>query len=158
MLEMIGARSMKQYLSDFWAITRLYDKHTFLCNVINMAPEGSIWTIQGIDDYSIIADLSSCKVNPGENNSTQSVEFKGIRKYLLTNENKQHIIKAIANWNLDENLYSQHIFYNKEKLFISYHCMQEHYTWVSHQLDQSIMDEMQQHFIMRYDKPSQTAF
>ena len=155
---MIGTRSMKQYLSDFWAITRLYDKHTFLSNIINMAPEGSIWTVQGVEDFGIISGLDSCKVADGGQPGIPDLHFKGVRRYLLNKENKKKIISQIPNWNLDENLYSQHIFVNKDKIFISYHCMQEHYTWVSHQMDLSIMEEMQQHFIMRFDKPGNSAY
>lgn len=149
---------MKQYLSDFWAVTRLYDKHTFLCNIINMAPEGSIWTIQGVEDFGIISGLDQCKASATEESAESDAQFKGVRKYLLNQQNKKHIISLISDWNLDENLYSQHIFHNRDKLFIAYHCMEENYTWVSHQLNQDIMSEMQQHFVIRYDKPSRTAF
>lgn len=122
-----------------------------------MVPTGSIWTIEGIEDYSIIKQLESCKVSEDTLNKQDDRNFKGIRKYLLNQETKKTIIQSIPDWNLDENLYSQHIFWEKQKQFISYHCMQEHYTWVSRQLDESILEQMQKHFVIKYDKPGRTS-
>ena len=148
---------MKQYLSDFWSVVRIYDKQTFLSNMINLAPEGSIWTIEGIEDYTIVKQLELYKVPEDELRQQEDRNFKGIRKYLLSKEAKKAVIKLIPDWNLDENLYSQHILWERQKYFIAYHCMQEHFTWVSRKVDESVLDQMQQHFVIRYSAPGRSA-
>ena len=137
---MFGIRSeIKGNQIDFktcWTVNKIYDRNRFLARLIELVPDNSIWTIEGLSDkdiYNLIAKhivIDDTKIWRG------SIWPKhDLYKIKLSEKAKKDLLKGLSKWDLVRNIEHQHIYKGDKFYMTSYDNLHESSTWLSKDFD-----------------------
>jgi len=111
------------------------NKNGFLTKLINTVPNGTIWSIEGIENTEILKCLDRYKIEDEYRISRNTIwpKQKMIR-VKLDSEAKNFLNSKIPNWDLDVDIIHQHLYFKDKTFFTSYDNMHEDCTMISNRL------------------------
>lgn len=112
-------------------IDEMEDKHALLLSMINNAPDGSTWSVEGVESKEISEQLATYEVvdewDVPRGTLAPQLDMYKVR---LGPEAKEGLSKAIPNWDLDHELTHQYIYFEGKVLFFAGDNMMDGYCWV----------------------------
>ena len=126
-------------------VTGIRNKSEFLVNMLDLVPDGSVWSIEGIHDEQILADLAPYRTTDDVRVIKATVWPRQTQiKVLLNTESKPGIIELLPAWDLNLNFIHQHIYYGEDFLLTSHDNLADGITYLSPALDRSRLDSLAQ--------------
>lgn len=136
-----------------WTLKKINDREELLKRIIEIAPENSIWSIEGIEEKYIYETISKHITSDDKimQNGTIWPKQKNV-KVLLTEIARKEIINSIPNWNLDYNIMHQHIYKADMVYFSSYDNLHPRCTWFSNIIAKEEFKTLSEENIIEFDK------
>lgn len=123
--------------------TNIRDKNEFLAHIIDMVPDGSVWSVEGIVDERILAYLEAYRTIDDVKvmRATAWPRLTQI-KVLLNEASKKRIRALLPEWDLNLNFIHQHIYYDENFLLTSFDNLADGITFLSTELDQGALNSL----------------
>jgi hypothetical protein len=135
-----------------WSLKKIKDREELLKKIIEVAPENSIWSIEGIEEKNIYEAISKHITTDNTMMQIGTIWPKQkIAKVLLTEIAKKEIVSSIPNWNLDYNITHQHIYKEDVVYFTSYDNLDPKCTWISNLIDKEDFKNLSEKMIIEFD-------
>lgn len=126
-------------------VTGIRNKSEFLINILELVPDGSVWSIEGIHDEQILADLAPYRTTDDVRVVKATIWPRQTQiKVLLNPESKQRIKELLPDWDLNLNFIHQHIYFGQEFLLTSHDNLADGITYLSPALDRNRLDSLAQ--------------
>jgi len=119
-------------IEEAWTFSAIRDKHRFFKWVLSVVPEGTTWSIEGVNDPAIIEALREVSATDDVRMPQATIwPRQNTVKVLLTQKSKAKLSLCLEKWDLDRNLIHQHIYSDTALYFQSYDNLDENCTRVS---------------------------
>ena len=137
--------------NNCWNIFEINDRDKLLSRVIELVPDESVWSIEGIENKEIFDVVSKYIITDDQKPSKGTIWPKQkLYKILLSKEAKADILRNIDNWDLSWNIMHQHIYKGDIFYLTSYDNLDKASTWISMELAKTELDKLKEQKIIDF--------